>query len=157
MGMCQASEGTACKELQRINRNYHTSRHSGTEDTQRGSYCWLCVCVRDLQVTLGPWPLCRLTQQCTAVLLPLALNCEHTLTHSFGRLWGESLSYTLKFTRRSSPRLLQCATAVSDCSLRLPVAILCCLFLPGSRLVQVKDSCPSRCDLCQEFVSTVRM
>lgn len=39
MDMPQVSGGTACKELQGANRNYHTSRHSRTEDMQRGSHC----------------------------------------------------------------------------------------------------------------------
>lgn len=39
MDLPQVSGGTACRELQEANRNYHTSRHSRTEDMQRGSHC----------------------------------------------------------------------------------------------------------------------
>lgn len=72
------------------------------------------------------------------LLLLLAVRLStHTRTLGWGGLQGDSLSYDLKFTRKSWLQSYQ------QGDLHLPVSELCCLSLPQPRLLQVTDSCPS--------------
>lgn len=118
------------------------------QGTRRGAAIVERACVRDFQATLGhrPWPLCGSTHGAVA-LLPLAAELS-THTHTFS--WSVQAPGD-KFTRKFSLR------SHLQGDLRFPVAEFCCLSLSEPRLLQVTDSCPSQCDLCQEPVSTRRM